>query len=251
MKNNILWPEIDDLWSAKKACAQASSAAFIVGAVTSVVTYMQLKGTGWTSGLVEGSFIDSAIFFTASFFIYRCSRIASVAGFVIYTAGQAILFAQTQKPSFAAILFVLFFIGGIRGAFAYHEMKKGLSREEIQAALQAQREESAPAPSLKKRITVWIILILLAGVGFFLYQKHQSAVSPKGLVRPPSPAKVNSKKTDHLALPVSKPLPGERVFKLKDGRTISGRVTADDPVYYTVETSGGRQEIIIKEDLAS
>ena len=53
-----------------------------------------------------------------------------------------------------------------------------------------------------------------------------------------------------LMKPLGAVKPGTRTFKLKDGRTITGKVLLDDPVYYTVEVPGGRQEIVIKEDIA-
>lgn len=255
MQKNIFWPQIDDLWSAKKACIQASSGAFLIAIVTGAVTYFQIKGSPLLQGIPSGSFLDCGIFLILGFFIYRCSRIASVAGLIVYAAGQIIMLPQMHSFSVMPIFLALFFIGGIRGAFDYHEMKKGMSSEEIKATLKEQKEATDPAPSLKKRITAWIILVLLVAGGFLIYRMSpaytksaRSHVVIEDSVPAAVPKKIPAVKPV-LAEP-SKPLPGEQTFKMKDGRVINGRVVGDDPVYYTVETSGGRQEIVIKEDLA-
>ena len=272
MKKNIFWPEIDDLWSAKKACIQASSVAILVGIATGVITYLHLRGTEIITGVSGASFIDSAIFLILGFFIYRGSRIASVAGLIIYIAGQIMMIPQMQRPPISAIFFSLFLISGIRGSFAYQEMKKGLSREEIKTTLKAQREETDPHPSLKKRIIAWVILIALAGGGYWFYRKASRHPDSHAVIQDMSPApvfktsssaasvlknaqafwtRISTAKAEPQKRPSSaEPLPGEKIFKLKNGQTLTGRVIADDPVYYTVETSGGRQEIVIKEDIA-
>lgn len=253
MKKNIFWPEIDDLWTAKKACVQASSVALLIGIVTGVLAYLHLKGTNIVTGLSSTAFIDSAIFLALSFFIYRCSRAASLAGLVIYIWGQAMMLPQMHRASVSIIFFTLFLISGVRGAFAYHAMKKGLSAEEIKAALKAQREETDPSPSLKKRIIAWVILIGLIGGGYWFYTNYKKFSGHTGfhaVIQDAAPEKAPAAKSEPKQPPVpAKPAPGERIFKLKNGGAITGRVIADDPVYYTVETSGGRQEIVIKEDI--
>ncbi len=267
MRKNIFWPEINDLWTAKKACIQASSGAFVVAIVTGAVTYFQVKGTSLLSDVPSGSYIDAAVFFVLGFLIYRCSRIASIAGLLIYIYGQVLLIPQMHRVPVMPILLSLFFIGGVRGAFVYQEMKKGLSKEEIKAAIKEQKEESDPSPSLKKRIIAWVILVLLGGAGFWFYKKYagpaghsnSQVVIEDAVPEPPSKKvgavssnpKVRALQTESKKQTIpEKPLPGEEVFKLKNGQTITGRVIMDDPVYYTVETSSGRQEIVIKEDLA-
>lgn len=236
---SFFWPPVDDLWSAKKACIQASSAAFLIGAVTGTVTYLQLKGAALLDGINGGSFIDAAVFLILSFLIYRGSRIAAATAAGLYFYGQILMYQQTHRLPVTAVLFTVFLISGIRGAFGWHEMKKGMSAEEIKETLKTQREETDPQPSLKKRIAAWIVLILLVGAGIWIYKRNA----------PSMPGKGSHVMIQDAPVPAA-PRPGDRAFKMKNGRTITGKVVADDPVYYTVETPGGKQEIVIKEDLS-
>ena len=261
---NFFWPEIDDLWSAKKACIQSCSILLLSGIVTGVLAFLQFRGisvAGWSS---SASFIDSALFFVLAFFIYRCSRVASVAGLIVYVVGQALAFREKNYPP-AAILFSVLLVSGVRGAFAFHEIKKGLSAEEIKASLKSQQEEADPKPSLPKRITGWVILIAFAAGGFWLYkqsaqhkdsqveiqetvEENQKSPTPSAISKE-IPAVLQNTGASSSPSPAAALPSGERTFKLKDGRTLTGRVIADDPVYYTVKTSRGQEEIVIKEDI--
>lgn len=244
------------MWDAKKACIQGSSVALLIGAVTGIVAFMSLKGTPILPGISAASFVDAAIFLVLSFFIYRCSRTAAVAALLFYLYGQAMLFQQTHRNPASALVFGLFLIGGIRGAFAFHELKSGLSAEEVKTALKKRREETEPRPSLTKRIVAWTVLIALAGGGYWWYRSATHPPASRMIVQDLSP-KTQSPDTAIKAAPVPEnSLPpasssGKKVFKLKDGRTVSGCVITDDPVYYTVETFGGKQEVVIKEDIVS
>ena len=252
MKKNIFWPDVDDLWSAKKACIQASGGAILVGIITAIITYMHLKGTSIIAGISAGNFLDAAVFLVLGFFIHRCSRIATLVAFVIYIYGQVLMFQQEHRMPTMAIFLSLFLLGGIRGAFSFHGLKQGMSKEEVKATLKTQKEATEPPPpSLAKRITAWTVLIVLAGGGYWLYKNSQS--HPDSHVAIQDSSSAFSGETMVTAKAGSANLPtanGERVFKMKDGSTISGRVILDDPVYYTVETSGGRQEVVIKADIS-
>jgi hypothetical protein len=262
--SNIFWPGVDDLWSAKKACAQGSSVSLLVGAVTGVLAFMSLSGKQVLPEIDGKNFIDAAIFLVLSFFIYRCSRIAAVVALLLYYFGQVMIFQQTRHFPTSAIFFGLLFVGGVRGAFAFHELKQGLSEEDVREFLKKQREETEPQPSLKKRIVAWTVLIVLAGGGYWWYRSAAKRPEPRMVVKSSSPASVlpeikipsipvpgpQAKSIPPSAVPEPSS-PGKQIFKLQDGRTVTGRVITDDPVYYTVETSGGRQEIVIKEDVVS
>jgi hypothetical protein len=257
MMANIFWPETDDLWSAKKACIQGSSVALLIGIVTGVLAYMSLRGTQLFPGVSGGSFIDSAIFLILSFFVYRCSRIAAISTLLLYLYGQALLFQQTHRAPMSAILFGLLLIGGIRGAFAFHELKNGLSAEEVKATLKKRRGETTPQVSLTRRIVAWTVLIALASGGYWWYRSATHRPAPHMILRDSAQKTQGPDMTTAAGSgagnlrPSTTPSSEKRVFRLKDGRAITGRVVTDDPVYYTVETSGGRQELVIKEDVAS
>lgn len=243
MIKKFFWPEIDTLWSAKKACVQASSGALLVALITSAVTLLQIKGAKIVEGM-EASFIDAALFFILFIFIYRCSRIAALGGLLLYAAEQ--IFAR--HFSAMVLLLTIFFLNGVRGAFAYHEMKKGLSKEEIKQTLKTQKEETEPYVSPAKRAAGLIVLALLIGGGiYWFFSTKTSGGNSKN-----SHVFIEDSKKPAAETAASPPLPvpGQQSFKLKNGRMITGKIIINDPVYYTVETSSGKQEVIIKEDIA-
>lgn len=264
---NIFWPEVDDLWSAKKACIQASSVAFLVGAATGVMTFMHSRGTTILEGINGANYIDAAVFLTLSFFIYGCSRTAALAGFVLYVYGQAMLLQQTHRMPVAGIIFSIFFISGIRGAFAFHEAKKGLSASEVKTMMKEQRESAEPNPSMTQRIIAWVVLIVLAGGGYWWYRSASRPSDSHIIIRDTTPAPTSSgasspsipvapKPTPPAPADVPKqkdaqqiPVEGLKTFQMKDGSRVSGKIVLDDPVYYALEDASGKQTIVIKEDI--
>jgi hypothetical protein len=242
------WPDLDDLWSAKKACRQACSGAIAVGLVTTVAVFLQLKGIKILDGINASGFIDAAVFLVLAFFIYHCSRTAAAIALVLYVAEQVMM----GRFSAMGILLTLFFINGVRGSFAYHEFKQGMSREEVQATLKEQKEATEPYVSPLKRAIAWTILIALLGGGGYAYYKHAhpSSSGSSVSIEKVAPQKNTQAAAEKVRASAAVAVAGQQTFKLKNGRTISGRVITNDPVYYTVETSSGKQEVIIKEDLA-
>lgn len=255
---NFLWPPIDDIEDAKKAAHIGAGCAFLVAIITAIFTSLSLRGMKLFPGLNASSFVDVGLFLMIGFFIYRYSRIAAVAGLLLY-AGEQILMMKTMGFRFSLIplFFTCHFISGVRGTFDYHHMKKSELQEPTQIP-PPQIFQQTPEVSKKRPGLLWAaVLVLLAAFGtgtwyFLSYQKNKATPSSlTAVTNPQEAASDTGAASSSDAFPQTVlPAPGETTFKMKDGKTITGRVLLEDDVYYSVETSGGRQEIVIKEDIA-
>lgn len=255
-----LWPTIDDMESAKKAAHKGAAAAFVITIVTGAVTFLAVQGVEIFKDLANSSsFIDAGLFLVIGFFIYRLSRIAAVIGLLLYI-GEQVMMIQAAGFRFSAlmILLVCYFISGVRGTFEYHNLKKSETPENRPVPPQIMPQTLAEEPKKKNMFLIPAILVIfavLAAAGYYVLQQskaHQtvsSAQSREITETESSPAVPNN---DFSETAGEQSVSGgeERTFHLKDGKTVRGRVLLEDDVYYTVETSGGRQEVVIKEDLA-
>jgi hypothetical protein len=261
----FFWPEIKDQEGAKKVCHTAAAAAFLIAIITTVIIILSLRGVELFSKINELAFFDVGLFLIIGVFLYRCSRIAAVMALLLYAFEQYEMIRITKPQwSFTIVLFLLFFINGIRGAFAYHAIKrKEGEAERLQSAVGETEPGSASAPEAKvaKYPKLLFSLLIIFAVGasavFFLpnllpqIQKQISAFqspSKKSKV----PARVNkSSKTINLedALPEVKGK-NYHTFRLKNGSTVSGNVVREDDVYYTLKKGSG-EEYVIKDDIKS
>ena len=267
--NNIFWPQVDSTEDAKKACGNAAGFAFFMAIATAAMMYFSLQGKAdFLKGLVSAeSYIDVVLLTLLGFGVSLRSRIASVL-LLIYAIANRVIIAQTVGVSgiTSGIVQVLFFIGGVRGAFAYHRIRAWERKQEQQdeaagvssklfSEPPAQNLES-PKSKLKKSVVLMnamifltIIVVAVCGVIFFLNksQKKFAAESDAGKLKVPTEsevAKILSEQDSQLAASGD-----QRRFKLITGESVSGKVVVDDPVYFTLETAGGGQKIVVKEDI--
>lgn len=215
-----------------------------MGIVTGIVAALPYFGVKLFEALSGASFMDAGIFLFLAFFIHRFSRIAAIAGLLLYVGEQVMMIKISGvRFSIVPILFTFYFVSGVRGAFIYHELKGTETPEEKTVPPQViSQGETIPVKKPKRMMIFSLIFILLAGVlggGYFFLAKKKGSVS--------SGENFSGTSAD---LEIQEPAAGERTFRLKDGKTVTGLVLMEDEVYYTVETSGGRQEIVIKEDIA-
>lgn len=255
-----IWPTIDDLESAKKAAHKGAAAAFVVTIVTGVVSLLAVRGVAIFKELADGSgFIDAGLFIIIGFFIYRLSRIAAVIGLLLYV-GEQVISIQSNGFRFSIMMIILtsYFIAGVRGTFEYHHLNKNETPEAKPVPPQIMPQVPVEEPKKKNKFLLPAVLLIfaaLAAAGYYLLQQskaHQSVSSAHSseLAQTASSPDI-PKNTPSETSEVQPSADGEaRTFHLKDGKTVRGRIVMEDDVYYTVETSGGRQEIVIKEDLA-
>jgi len=132
--NNIFWPRITDLASASAASDLGFWAAVAVAAITAVFATIALVANTDILAINAWAYIDAVLFGLIAWRIKRRSRVFAVAGLCLFIVEKIVQFSQPEVASSGAVmavLFLLLFVGGVRGTFAFHRF----SREEVQAAV--------------------------------------------------------------------------------------------------------------------
>jgi hypothetical protein len=119
------WPDVSTQDDARSAAKGGATAAWIVAVVTSgFALYAALKAP--VLNVTAWSFLDAALFAALGFGIWRLSRLAAIGALVLYLVEQGFLWASVgPKNPVMALLFIMFFVGGIRGTFSYHRLRNG------------------------------------------------------------------------------------------------------------------------------
>lgn len=116
------WPAVNTLEAAKNTAKQGAVSAAIVAVITGIMAILSLFGVDTVS---IWALVDAGLFALIAFGIYKMSRIAAILGLLLYLWGQIGVITSTGNTNVILfILFVLYFIHGIRGTFAYHNLKK-------------------------------------------------------------------------------------------------------------------------------
>ena len=261
---NFLWPAIQDLKDAKKAMHSAAGCAFFVAFGTALITFLQTTGViKLFEGISHSAYIDAVFFVLIGAGLLRNSRIAAVAGLGLYAMEQYFMITSgMSKGSIMGFIFTICFVHGVRGSFAYHSMmayeKESQTAANPAAMPAGSYSGAADVQAVRKKgrnIAFVAALIFLCGAAavaaYIIHPKFQFAKHESYSIEEANP------KLPDASAPVSKNAASEqassgesRTFHMKDGQTIRGKVVAEDEIFYTVETSGGKQEIVIKEDLA-
>ncbi|MDX2239533.1 MAG: hypothetical protein NW224_02510 [Leptolyngbyaceae cyanobacterium bins.302] len=117
-------PTISDLKSAQSAARQGTAVCILIIVFSLVVAGISSSTTGTppSQWLIAALLIYGVI----AVMIYRMSRVAAIAGLVLYMGDRLVLFAQQgiSVSAAIAILFVFAFINAIRGTFAYHRLRQ-------------------------------------------------------------------------------------------------------------------------------
>jgi hypothetical protein len=119
------WPNVDNLEGAEDACRLAMWCAMLVAGVTTLFAFLALSGIRIVP--INGSaLVDAAIFAAVAYGLWRRSRIAAVAGFVLFLIERVYMVIQTGSIFGAGVLGIVLLIGflnGMRGAFSYHKLQ--------------------------------------------------------------------------------------------------------------------------------
>lgn len=132
--SNVFWPRITDLQSASAASDLGFWAAVAVAALTAVFATIAIVAGTDILALDAWAYVDAVLFALIAWRIKRRSRVFAVAGLCLFIVEKVVQFSQPEIPSSGAVmavLFLLFFVGGVRGTFAFHRF----SRDEVPAAV--------------------------------------------------------------------------------------------------------------------
>ncbi len=122
---NAIWPDVQSIDNAEKACHTAAICAFVVAGITGLVAGIALAGSSVIPGINGWAFLDAGIFALLGFFLWRCSRTAAVIALVLFILERIQMMASNGIAGLPlGIVFILLFIGGVRGAFAYHRLQQ-------------------------------------------------------------------------------------------------------------------------------
>ena len=125
-KNSWFWPDVTTPDGAKGACRAAMWCAVFVAGITTVVALIAIAGIKGIPIPVDGSaLLDAAIFGVIAFGLSRCSRIAGVAGFVLFLYERVYMIAKSgflMGGGILGVVLLIAFFHGMRGAFAYRKL---------------------------------------------------------------------------------------------------------------------------------
>ena len=118
------WGKLDSVEAAVDAAKAGAAGAFMVAAVTAALAIASIFGFSVIPGVGALSLIDAAIFAGLGFGISRNSRVCAVLALAFYLLEQWMMVSNVSTfNGVMFVLFVVFFINGIRGTFAYHRLK--------------------------------------------------------------------------------------------------------------------------------
>jgi len=123
---SVFWPKITNEAGARNAALFGVTGAVIVAAITTFVSLFSAFSSP-VLGLSVWSLLDAFLFAAIAFGIWKMSRVAALCGLCLYFFEQWYMLTTTGVTSNGAMiaLFVLFFVNGIRGTFAYHRLRVG------------------------------------------------------------------------------------------------------------------------------
>jgi len=129
------WPSMETLQIAHNATRHACSFALIVAVVTSILSILAIGGVHIFEHIGAWSLLDAALFGAIAVGLYRHSRVAALAGLVLYVLGQVYMLSEGTVPTYkfwwlVPLCFTLAFFHGVRGAFAYHRLKRAAAQEQ-------------------------------------------------------------------------------------------------------------------------
>jgi hypothetical protein len=119
------WPDVSDLQKAQKATRYGFWVAVIVATVTAISASLALYLHTSILGVDATGLVDVVLFAAIAFGIDRKSRVAAVAGLVLYVTESAYMLAAGSRSSSSLVLtaiFTLYLVHGVRGTFAYRKL---------------------------------------------------------------------------------------------------------------------------------
>ena len=135
--NNFLWPDVSTRSAAKKAAGQGTGAAVLVAVVTAAFATYSLVQSSSVLGFVDAwAYLDAFLFAAIAFGIHKESRIAAVAGLVLFVIEKVyqVHVTGTLQGGVLAVILVVLFLSGIRGVFALHALPQEAESNDVSPA---------------------------------------------------------------------------------------------------------------------
>lgn len=121
----IFWPDIRNRESARKVGMQGCWAALISAALTALFAIASYLGFVVIAGIDMYAIIDSILLSLLAIGIWRMSRSAAVIGLLYFVVSKIFLISQIGiNNPILLVIFILFFVNGVRGTFAYQRLGK-------------------------------------------------------------------------------------------------------------------------------
>jgi len=120
------WPEIRDTSTAKDAVWGAVGVSVFIAGVDALLAILSLVYSKPIFGLDGWALVDAGLFAIVAWRIHKMSRTWAIIGLVLYLLeiGERLVDHPNGAIGIITIFFILAFMGGIRGAFAFHRYNK-------------------------------------------------------------------------------------------------------------------------------
>jgi hypothetical protein len=130
------WPAILDEETARKVARQAFWVAVAVAGLTVLFATLAAFGIPMIAGVDAWAFLDAALFSVIAFGIWKMSRLAALAGLVLFVLERYWGFQGDVGFGYllVTIVFTLAFVNGVRATFKYHQVKTVAHPQPVDAA---------------------------------------------------------------------------------------------------------------------
>ena len=120
---SAFWPSIGDRATAHRVAKQGFWAAVVVASVTAVLAALPLFGVTFLN-VGPLAFLDAGLFAVIGFGILKMSRIAAVAGFLLFVAERVSMWLETGKVQgwILAVFLAFAFLNAARATFALRRL---------------------------------------------------------------------------------------------------------------------------------
>jgi|SRR5580704_1224082 hypothetical protein len=120
------WPTIEDESSAEAATKPAVGASGFFAAVTGLIAILSIVYHRPVFGFSGWSLVDALLFVVIAWRIKQMSRTWAVLGLLIYLLEVSFNVATNKNGAIGVmtVIFVLTYIGAIRGTFAFHRYRR-------------------------------------------------------------------------------------------------------------------------------
>jgi hypothetical protein len=171
-----LWPSVHTLQGAHEATRVAFWFALVVVVVSAIFSILAQDIVSPLYNL-----LGAALFGAIAIGLYRHSRVAAVAALFLYVLEQVARMSEGAIPRYdywwiMPLFLTLMFLGGVRGAFSYHRLKRAAAQEQANESKDTEKgglmmttEERLTALEQKlaatRRRFRWLLVGLALGLG--------------------------------------------------------------------------------------